>query len=292
MKSKILSLVLAVFVVLSLISLASGMTINSVSTNPERINPGQRVTVYIEIENKLNSDVQDVSLKLELEETPFSPYQSSSEVSFDEIEEDEDKEARFELIADSEAESGAYKIPVKISYKINNEDKETSGLISLIINANPEIEVFSEDSILIKGKNTELAVKIVNSGLGSAKLLSLELEPVSGIKILGNSNIYVGDIDSDDFDTVSFKISINENAPSVIHQPVKIKYRDSRNSNIEENKNLELKLYTEKQAQQIGLIKKNNTGIITGGVITIIVLYIIYRKIKNAGKRKKLEREK
>ena len=284
MKIKILILALAVFLAASLVS---ALTVNSVSTRPSSINPGQRVTVYIEIENNLNADASNVRLRLELDDTPFSPYQSSSEATFNDIEEDEDKEAVFELIADSDADAGAYKIPIKISYEIEGENKEAEGLISLIISSFPEISVFPEDSILIKGQNSELKIKIVNSGLGSARFLSSEIGSAAGIKILGNKKIYVGDIESDDFDTISFKISVGENIGSIINIPVTIEYRDSDNEKIVDVLNLEVNTYTKRQAQELGLTEKNNLLNIVIGIATIIILYIIYRKVKKWSKNRR-----
>lgn len=283
MKTKILSLII---VSMFLINLVSALTITSVSSNPSEIKPGEKVSLSLLVENNLGEDVEDVSISLILDNLPFAPYQSSNEVSYDDIKEDREKEANFLLIADSDADSGTYKIPVKMSYYLN-EKEETEGVISLIINAQAEIDISVDEAILIKGKNAELTVKIVNSGLGNARLLSLKLKPTIGIRIIGSDNVYIGDIDSDDFDTAEFKVAISENAPSTINIPVELKYRDSRNNEVKESKNLEVRTYTEKQAVQLGLIKKSNTIIIVVGIIVFIVLFIIYRRIRKARKRKK-----
>tara|TARA_Y100000310_G_scaffold329950_1_gene400727 strand:+ start:2091 stop:2966 length:876 start_codon:yes stop_codon:yes gene_type:complete len=289
MKIRILLVIIGINLALSLVS---GLTIDSVSSNPTEIKPGERVVVVLMIENNLDVDTEDVTVSLDLNNIPFAPYQSSNEVTYDDIKENREKEARYELIAEADAESGTYKIPVKITYTEEEENKENLGLISLIIKAEPRIKISVEDSILIKNQNTDLNLRIVNSGLGEARLLSLELNPGIGIKILGNNNIYIGDIESDDFDTADFQITISESAPSIVTLPVEISYRDSRNNEITENEDLKIRTYTEKQAISLGLIEKSNTRTIVVLIIVLIILYIIYRKLKKAIRKRKQDNKK
>jgi len=289
MKSKIITIIIGIILLVSMISIVSALTVESVSSNPSEIKPGEKVRVSLVIENNLNADTEDVTVSLDLNNVPFAPYLSSNEVTFDDINEDKDKEARFELIADADSDSGTYKIPVKITYYVEDELKSSEGLISLIISAEPEIDLSADGGVLIKGQNAELTIKIVNSGLGDAGLLSLKIGTGIGIRVIGNDKMYIGDVDSDDFDSVDFKVSISENAPSTVNLPVEIKYRDSRNKEIIENINLDLITYTTKQAQNLGLIKKSNTTSIVIGIVFILILYIIYRKIRKARRNKKKE---
>lgn len=150
MKANKILLILGLVIVVQL-CLASALTISSVTSNPAEIQPGEKVSLSLEIENKLDTDVTDVLISLDLTQVPFAPYQSSSQISYDEIREDRSKIAEFDLIANSNAESGTYKIPVKISYTLDDVEKTSSGLVSLMINAKPKLEVNS-DSTLIKGK--------------------------------------------------------------------------------------------------------------------------------------------
>jgi len=286
---KFKTIFLAILVINLIVGLASALTISSVESMPGEINSGEKVTLSLTIENNLDQDVENVVVTLDLKDVPFAPYHSSNEVSFEKIKEDKEKTAEFDLIADSDAESMAYKIPVKISYTIGGNESLSEGVISLIINARSEIQVNVEDSLLIKGRNADLKIKVINSGLGNAKLLSVEIKPVVGIKITDNEKKYIGDIDSDDFDTADFKVKVSEKAPSIINLPVEISYRDSRNNEITEIKNVVLNIYTEKQAISLGLIKKSSVLNIIIGIVIFLILYFIYRKIKKARKRKEKE---
>ena len=288
MKDKLI--IIGIIAVL-LINLASALTIDSVISSPAEIQPGERVNVELVIENNLGEDVEDVAVSLDLTNVPFAPYQSSSELSIDKIKDDNEEDLSFKLIADSDAKSGNYKLPVKIKYRINSENKEDSGLISLIVNAKPKLDVSVEDSVLIKGKTADLKIKVTNSGLGEAKLLNIKLGNVLGIKMLSTDTVYIGSIDSDDFDTAIFRVIVSETAGSSIGLPLELSYTDSRNEQVKENKNIQARTYTENEAVKLGLVTKSRTATYIIGVIAIIVLYLIYRTIRKRLKKRKLEQE-
>jgi len=282
-KIAIIAAMIALIFVVQSISLASAVTISGVTSTPDEVEPGEKVTLNIEVENTLEDDIEKVIVSLDLKDVPFSPYQSSSEKSIDEIDEGDEEKISFKLIADPESASGIYKIPVTISYIIKGETEREDpieGLVSLIIKASPELQIGIEDSVLLKGQNNELSVRITNSGLGDARLLSIRINPVSGINVLGQNSVYIGDIDSDDFDTADFSVFIKESAPNNINLPVEIGYRNSQNELVTENKIVILRSYSLQEAIQLGLIQTSKAGIYIGVIVAVIVLFIIYRIIR------------
>jgi hypothetical protein len=281
-----IKITLSIILGILLINLASALTITSVSSYPAQIEPGENAKITLEIKNNLDQDIENVEISLDLENVPFAPYQSSSEKTISKIREDKTKDIEFAVMALGDAESGTYKIPVKIRY---NETEKIS-YISLIVNSEPSLEIEYEGN-LIKGRNNELTIKIINSGLSDVKSLSIEVSDAVGIQILNSKYVYIGNIDSDDFDSANFKVLVNENAPISVNLPIKLSYRDSLNKVYGENKNIELRTYTEKQATRLGLIKKSKLGQIAISIIILVVLFVIYRKMRKR-LRKKREREK
>ncbi len=153
-------------------------------------------------------------------------------------------------------------------------------MISLIITANPKLEIKKRESLLIKGEKNELTFEIINSGLGDAKFLSLKLEEIVGITILDSREKYIGSVESDDIETADFKVLIGKNAGSLISLPIKINYQDVRNNPITESKNVILKTYTKKGAVEEGLLERNYLTTVIIVIFILIILYIIYRKIR------------
>jgi hypothetical protein len=271
-----------VAILLSL-SLVSALSIVNVESNPEEIMPGETARVSIKIENTLGQDITNLNVKLDLSEMPFAPYQSSAERFLDELDQDDDETFEFEVIALASTDTGIYKVPVIMEYLDENETEQTKqGLISLVVNSEVELNIFSEDAVLIRGKENTFSIKIVNSGLSNIGFAYLEVSNVIGIKFISETEQYIGDIDSNDFDSVEFKAYINPSSPSPITIPVTLKYRDATNKEFTEQKEITLNVYSLKEAQEMGLVSKPNYtaffGI--GGIVVVFVGYKILKKRK------------
>jgi len=280
-----------IFLSLAFISLSSALTISSISTFPSEIAPGETSSISIGLENEAEETIKDVSVTLDLTGLPFVPYEDSTEESIDEIKEDKTKHAEFEIKALNDAESGTYKIPLKVSYYDGDGAKkpDKSSLVSVTISSKPIVSASLEDGLLLKGQENAVAIKIVNKGLSNIKFLEVEIQSSTKYTILSQKNIYIGDIDSNDFDTAEFKIFFKENSLSTISLPVKVIYKDALNKEYTEEFSLEARVYTKEQAISLGLLKKSNTTTYVIVVIILIVIYIIYRKIKKRRKMKKME---
>jgi hypothetical protein len=292
MKQKILTLITALL--LMQICFASALTITSVNSVPSEVQPGEKLTLNLNIENDLSQDIENAIVSLVLSDAtssiPFAPYQSSNEYMIEEISKDDREKASFDLIALSDAVSGTYTIPVQISYRLANETNRSSqslGVVSLIVNAKPKIDLSSENIGLIKGTKEKLTIKIVNSGMGESKFLSIKLKQVNGIKLVGSDSVYIGNIDSNDFDSAEFNVMVNANSLSSIDLPLEITYTDSMNNQIVEAKSVIVKVYSAQEAVALGLINKNNPFLIIISIVGLGCAYVIYRKIKKRNKNKR-----
>lgn len=287
MNTKILTIFCIIFFSLNFISAVS---ITDVSSFPEQVSPGEIVDITIEIENIFAYDVENLNIKLNLEDVPFAPYQSSSEKFLDKLEDGRDENFRFKLITLPETKSGIYKIPVTINYTDNKDTLQgKTELISVIVNSDSELKVSSRDSnVLIKGRENTLSIKIVNSGLSDVKFVYASVPDISGIKFISEKEQYIGDIDSDDFDSISYNVYISESASSNVNLPVTLRFRDATNKEFTETQVINLRTYSLKEAQKLGIVKKPSYAIyiIIGSLIPV---YIIYRTIKKKRKKKKLE---
>ena len=264
------------FFAVLLVCSVNAFTISNVESSPKEVEAGKRVTLTLTIDNNLKDNVENVDLALDLTNLPFSPT-ASSEISIGEIKENHDLWFDIGLNVDSDAKSGIYKIPVKISYEINSVAKTKTAYVSVIVNSQPLLETSSE-SLLMKNKKNKLSVKIINSGLGDAKFLEVEVKDSLEYKIIGNKKIYVGSLDSDDFEIANFEISIKEK--SLISIPVILRYKDSLNNEREKEDTLNLKAYSQKEAQNLGMVKKSNIMLYIIIVVFIVLVIIGYRRIK------------
>ena len=277
MKFKIIFIILLILSV----SLIKALVIDSVVVSDE-INPGKTSKIIISL--KSNEDIEDVSVILNLENLPFAPFNSASEYTINEIEEDKTKSAEFEIIALNDASSGVYKIPIMTTY-FESEDKNKvkktkNSLISITVRSKPIIDVNIENDLLLKGKKNEVLVRVTNKGLSNSKFLELEIIESNYFDLLSQKKHYLGNIDSDDFDSIKINFFFKERIPDFINLPITVFYKDNLNNEYKENFNIPLKVYTENKAVELGLLKKSRIFSYVIGIILVIILYIIYRKLK------------
>ncbi|MBU4086740.1 MAG: hypothetical protein KKB21_04155 [Nanoarchaeota archaeon] len=283
MKKQILiTLIFASLIVLMGVSLVSALNIEDVSVNPQGVAPGKSVEVRITLENSLEDDVSDVEVSLDLKSVPFAP-ERTSEAFFDEIVSDKSKDAIFKLNVNADAESGTYKIPLAVSYKIDNITKTKSTFISITINGKPKLSLASDNYLLI-GRN-KLTIKITNSGIAKARFLELDVLAAGGFNLLSPSRVYIGDLNSDDFDSFSFDVYATNPGTTIV--PIEVRYKDFENNDYAENFDVPVRIYSQEEALSLGLVQKSNTGAYVGLIIFVIILYIIYRKLKKWLKNRK-----
>ena len=284
---------LSIVFLLAIISSISAVSVVNVISTPSEVAPGEIVDINMEIENIFEYDIYNLNIKLDLSsfDVPFAPFQSSSERFLDKLKDGDDERFSFKLIAIPSAGSGIYKLPIQITYEDNEGQLfSKSELISVTINAQPELKVSLElESTLIKGQENEFSIKIINSGLSDVKFLYLSVNDAPGINFLSEKEQYIGDVDSDDFDSVSFKAYISESSSNLITLPVTIKFRDSTNKEFILSKTVSLNIYSLESAQELGLAKKPNYTIYI--VVVILVLWYFIRKYLKKRKRRKARRQ-
>ena len=292
MNSKIIMLVATFLLILSAAQIsmpgADALTISSVDVSPEQIIPGGTAEITLNLENNFDRTLSDIEVYLDFssEKVPIAPYGSGAEMSIEEIKNHNSKTLIFSVIALSDAKPGVYKIPVMIKYTDNGTEVKKSSLISLSINSNPMLYITAEDSILIKGQGNTLSIKIVNNGLSDVKLLTIKLNEVIGINMLSQSEVYIGELSSDNFDSAEFKIFVSENAPGLLNMPVELRYRDAANNELKETKNLEINAYSKEEAISLGLIKRNNSLGIAITIAVLVIAFIIYGRIRKKRRQK------
>ena len=262
------------FVIITLHTAHAELAIQSFSTSPQTVQPGEEVRIQLHLENVGNDDLMNVLVSLDLSELPFAPVDSSSEKVIEEIQEGDEETISFTLVTLSRAEPMVYKIPVIIYY--NNTEK--SSLISVEVTADPELDILlgSSDLFLVNEQG-KITVKFVNNGLTEIKFLQVTLLESPDYEILSPSSVYIGSIDVEDFDSEEFSILPQRSNPE-LH--FRLEYRDANNEAFQEEKKLEARVYTEDEAKTLGLVKERYTGTMILVVIVMILAGITFYKRK------------
>ncbi len=275
MTNKKLILTIALSLVVLFSTFASAVTVNSVSV--DTLSPGKEGTIKIELKNNLNDEVTSVSIKLDFTNLQLNPI-DNSEDSIDKIRVDHTEEFIFRIKAANDIKPGDYKVPYTIVYTINNESKTKSGSIGVSVKGNADLRFTVETTKPVVGEKDKLTLKIVNKGFGDAKFTSVKLIP-EGFTLLSESDIYIGQINSDDFETATFDVIYTSQNPTLT---AIVEYKDFDNKDISKPINLPITVYSQEKALELGLISKNNTFLYIIIIVAIILIIILYRTIRKS----------
>ena len=253
------------------------LAINSVSVDNDFFEPGSSGILRIGVVNEADSLIKDVKAWLDLGDIPFAPLGSTNEKSIYQIDAKKAHEFSFELLAKPEAESGVYQVPLKISYSDElNKGYIKNGTIRIIVNAKPDISVTLDKSEVYEpGKAGEIVVKVVNKGVTDIKFMNVKLGKSNNYKIISSDEVYLGNIDSDDFETADFDLFVENTNEKQVELPLTLEYKDANNNNYRDRISLKLDLYTAAEAKKFGLKKENGTvGFLI--IVAIVVAGLFY----------------
>lgn len=261
------------------------LSIEDVSSSFDMIKPGEVSTIKIKLKNLADSLLKDIKVKLDVGSVPFAPIGSTNEKTIKNLNSGETKEVEFNLMAEPAADSNVYKVSVRIDYMDWSGNRYArNGTVGLVIGDTPDLLVAVDSSeIYSSGKTGNVVIKFTNKGLTDIKLLHVKLKPSDDYSIISNDEDYIGNIDSDDYETTDFDLYVKRTSKEKIMLPIELDYMDANNNEYKKDVNVELKLYTKTETQKFGLQKKSKT---LGIIITLVIIgaglfiYIRYRKKK------------
>lgn len=282
---KKLSLILILSILMANMVFAGSITMTSVDSIPSKVEPGSQTGINVYLRNQGSANIKDVKVSLDLSSTslPFIPLGSAAQKTIDEIDNDKSKSVSFTLLTNPDARPGTYKIPIILEYKENDENIKENSVIGIIIESTPVLDVAIEESEIYKvGQTGQITVRFVNKGLSDIKFLSAELPRSSLYDVISANSVYIGNVEPDDFETASFEVRFKQKATSI---PLEVEYKDDKNVDFKKSYNLDINLFTQKEAIDLGLEQKPSYFYFIG-IIIVVVIFFLYRRHRK--KRQKL----
>ncbi len=166
-------------------------------------------------------------------------------------------------------------VPLRL-YKAGDPVGELTGEV-------PRIQIGLEKSPLYKaGQKGTVTLNFVNKGTENIKFLTVNVAPTDVLEVLSSDRIYVGKMDSDDFETAEFELKVKADAaPGKLALPVTVEYQDSSRKSYTLKEDIELTIYGPEDIQRLGLEFTMGTGMVVGLVVGLLVfvggLYGAYR---------------
>lgn len=268
----------------------SVLAVEKVSLYPERPKPGENVHVNITLQNLAQSALDDVKVKLDLgDSTSVAPLTSSSEKVFRKILAGESKTVDFDLIVAPDAVSRLELLGLMIEYTNKfNEMHNTTSKLGLPIYDPPQYELSMEETnVFLREQQGEFVVSFSNLGTSDINFVMLSLEESDDYEILSNNKVYVGNLESDDYETASFEIYTHDIDAASKTIPLKflLRYKDSFNQEFTLEKEIPLRIYNKEEAVKFGLVEPNSYAWVFFLVIIVVGIFL-YRRYKKKKKAK------
>ncbi len=225
----------------------AGLVIDDYKVEPSPVMPGQIFNITLNIRNAGKIAVKNIDISIGLEDGTFSTIGTGAKKRVDHIAAGETETISFQMASDTSTAVKVYSVPVTLSYQDERSKQYTdTAKISLVVNAVPEISL-SVDSTNFKSKTSPgtISLKIVNKGIVNMKYVSIKLIETPDYEVLSSTNeAYVGNLDSDDFETVDFTIKPKVAEPRL---KVQLEFKDPYNAGFEQSYDLPLRIITQKE---------------------------------------------
>jgi hypothetical protein len=255
------------------------MTIKS--TNMSELSPGETGIISFILRNNGDRKVSDIEIKLRLP-NEFEFYEDVSKIKVSELDSGGEKEINYQIVALPSAKEGIYSANLTIDYISNygvqyinvGEAQQDVFDLGLAIKSDPSIFITVDESSIYNGNGAgTVDLKVINNGTIDVKFLTINLREAGEYKILNDQTVYIGDIESDDFQNAVFNLKLNGEYQEIV-LPVELNYKDSLNRAYSKNVNVKLKIPSKSE------LKVTNNYyyliILVSVIILIIVIIVIY----------------
>lgn len=252
------------------------ISFNEVSTNPEVVAPGKVVKVGLNLVNTYSSTLRDISVKLNLENaTYFSPKSTTSEANLKYLSPGSSEKVEFELVVSPNAPADAYRIPVTLTYVDDSGASTTkSTYIGVRVNQEPVYSAYLEDiTAFEKNKAGKVVISISNVGPVDIKYLNVRLLESSSYQSISKSQVYIGNLKPDDYQTAEFQIYRKSSGPLKVF----LEYKDSYGNQYSKVEDIAMPLFSDSEAVKYGLVVPSGTFTnLLYIIFTLLLVWVIW----------------
>lgn len=248
------------------------LTISSITTQPEQVAPGQPFQLNILVENPAGNPLHDLKFNLKLT-APLVTISSTNEKYVQQINADSSHTVTFDMITRGDADDTVYSIPMVVDWKdVEGNDYQKNLTFGLIVGGTPDLIANIEESeVISRGDKGEVSISISNLGVEEVKFVTIYLEDTEDYQVISSKQVYLGNIDSDDFENVNYDIYVRKGKDSI---PLKgtMVFQDTLNNQFTKNLSLALPLYSRSEAASLGLVQGGNPVVTYIGFVILVFI--------------------
>jgi hypothetical protein len=267
----------------------SVLNVESITTVPENIKPGQPAQVIINLENLADSVLRSITAKLNIDGTDFSVIGSSNEKTLKSLDGSASEEIEFGIVANYDIESKVHKINLELAYEdANGNEFEKNLTIGLQVFDEPQYLLnLEENKAYSKDQKGSMVVSLSNIGSSMLRFATLELIETEDYKILSVPKVYLGNLESDDFETSEYDLFVSSDEKQV---PLKLQliFKDDFNKEYVLEETLTLNMFTNKELKKYQIIQpQSRIGLVIFILILLVIAWFVYKKWEKKRKKKK-----
>ena len=256
------------------------LNVQDVSVSPSSVDPGKMVTLSIKLKNMADSLIKDLRADLELtrrdvlstsveySELPFTTVGSTNVLMTKSIGPLEQKIFNFKLLVDPDTEPKVYRVPLTLTYtdELGNTTYEEESVVAITVAMEPDIMMnLDHKEVYLVNSKGDVSIGVYNTGIGDIKFATIKLLESEDYEILSSALMYLGNVDSDDYETADFTIYVEEENPKLL---VELNYEDEFNKEYTKSDEILLDTYSDEEAKKYGFVKSN-------GKFTIFIIILI-----------------
>jgi hypothetical protein len=165
--------------------------------------PGKQTGMKFTINNVGSAPLSDLTFHWENTDNIILPVGSDNTKHIKYIDIDQGKELEYQVIADTNAVPGLYKLNLYLTYKdnINRTEKQISTIAGMYVGGGTDFDVAFSDNA-----NSMISFTIANIGSNPANSVSVVIPQQRGWSVSGSNSVIIGNLNKGDYTVASFKL--------------------------------------------------------------------------------------
>ncbi|MBI5398684.1 hypothetical protein HZB03_04435, partial [Candidatus Woesearchaeota archaeon] len=265
------------------------LMVDTVKVDPSPLQPGQEGTLTMNIRNVADSLLRNIKIDLDLTGSSFAPVGSTASAYIGRLESGKSSEVIMKLFADPQASSKAHRLPLRMTYADDSLAIYSKNYtVGILVYDGPSYVLNVEDRTLqAQNKKGKVTVSISNTGSGDMKYVTLEILPSDKYVVLSKDAEYLGNLESDDFETAEFEIYPATNG-LLVPIDVSVRYKDSFNKEYADKRQVKLQLYSSAELKKYELTpKQSRVWLVVALFVVLLAAWIAYRRWERKRLRKR-----
>lgn len=240
--------------------------------------PGKTVNLTFELKNEGQGDARDIIVSLD-QNSNFTASGSSGEYFISRLAGSQSNVITIPLTISPDAEIGTSTIPIRITYfdETRTNNYTVVKKIGVLISGKYNFIVTPESQdVLTEGRTGSITVKIANAGNQEARFIVLNSISSKSFD-LSPTTIYIGNLNSDDYDSEKLTIKVGSVEPGTYPISFQISYKDLFGTSYNELYSVNAKI-SSKADYLSANGNQSPLPILIVAVIVVIVFVFLYKK--------------